>query len=64
MDKREIVLKLVAEFEEWADDNDIAISALDQIELAERIYNFIERVQGGEWYRSAWLAEYEVESDA
>jgi hypothetical protein len=61
MDKRETVLKLVAEIEEWADDNDIATSALDQIELAERIYNFIERVQGREWYRPSGLAEYGVD---
>lgn len=41
MEKREMVLKIMAQIEEWADDNDIATSTIDQIELAERIYNML-----------------------
>ena len=48
------------EIEEWADDNDIATSAIDQIELAERIYNLIHHELSIEWVRSAGGAEYKA----
>lgn len=41
MDKRDIVLKIMGQIEEWADENDIATSVMDQIELAERIFNML-----------------------
>ena len=39
MEKRDVILKIMEQIEEWADDNDIATSTIEQIELAERIYN-------------------------
>jgi len=41
VEKRELILKIMGGIEGWADDNDIATSTMDQIELAERIYNML-----------------------
>jgi len=41
MEKRELIIKIMEEIEKWSDDNDIATSSMDQIELAERIYNML-----------------------
>lgn len=44
MDKREIVLLLADEIEKWGEDNDIAMSQLDMIELGERIFNILPQI--------------------
>lgn len=45
MDKRQTVLKIADAIEEWGDDNDIAMSPMDMIELAERIYNLLPQIR-------------------
>ena len=41
MSKRDVVLKAMGQIAAWGDDNDIAMSAWDEVELAERIYNML-----------------------
>lgn len=40
MDKRkETILKIMEQIDEWAEENGITVSMVEQLELAERIYN-------------------------
>lgn len=70
MDKRDMILKIMEQIGEWADENDITMSTIDEIELAERIYNMLVIELGadtldaqspGEWRRGGQPVEYEVE---
>lgn len=64
MEKRELILAIMAEIGGWSDDNDIPFSAMAEIELAERIYNMLtdQKLIGFEKGKS--LAQGVVELEA
>jgi hypothetical protein len=46
MEKKRIVLLISDQIEQWAEDNDISMSMMDMIEVAERIFNILPQILG------------------